>query len=39
MYMKSDRHQYSFSKDFSLNRQRNELYNVLQILNRLKTID
>jgi hypothetical protein len=36
MFVKLDRSQYSFSEDFSLNRQRNELYDVLRILNRLK---
>jgi hypothetical protein len=37
MFVKLDRSQYSFSSDFSLNRQRNELYDVLRILNRLKS--
>lgn len=36
MFVKLDKSQYSFSEDFSLNRQRNELYNVLRVLNRLK---
>lgn len=36
MFVKLDRSQYSFSQDFSLNRQQNELYDVLRILNRLK---
>lgn len=37
LYHRQYRHsQYSFSEDFSLNRQRNELYDVLRILNRLK---
>ncbi len=36
MFIKLDRSQYSFSQDFSLNRQQNELYDVLRILNRLK---
>jgi hypothetical protein len=36
MFLKLDRSQYSFSEDFSLNRQRNELYDILRILNRLK---
>jgi hypothetical protein len=36
IFVKLDRSQYSFSDDFSLNRQRNELYEVLRILNRLK---
>lgn len=36
MFVKLDKSQYSFSDDFSLNRQRNELYNVLRVLNRLK---
>lgn len=30
--------QYSFSDDFSINRQHNELYNVVRILNHLKTL-
>lgn len=38
MFMKLDRYQYGFSQDFSLNRQRNELYDVLRILNRLKNL-
>lgn len=36
MFVKLDKSQYSFSDDFSLNRQRNELYDVLRVLNRLK---
>lgn len=37
MFVKLDKSQYSFSQDFSLNRQQNEeLYDVLRILNRLK---
>lgn len=36
MFVKLDRSQYSFLQDFSLNRQQNELYDVLRILNRLK---
>jgi hypothetical protein len=39
MFVKLDRSQYSFSEDFSLNRQRNQLYDVLRILNRLKSSD
>ena len=39
MFVKLDQSQYGFSDDFSLNRQRNELYGVLQILNHLKTLD
>ena len=38
MFVKLDRHQYGFSQDFSLNRRRNELYDVLRILNRLKNL-
>jgi hypothetical protein len=38
MFVKLDQARYSFSDDFSLNRQRNELYGVLQILNHLKTL-
>ena len=38
MFVKCDRHTYAFSDDFSLNRRQNELYNVLQILNRLKVV-
>lgn len=38
MFLKLDRQQYGFSDDFSLNRQRNELYSILQILNYLKTL-
>jgi hypothetical protein len=37
MFVKLFQSQYSFSEDFSLNRQRNELYDVLRILNRLKS--
>jgi hypothetical protein len=36
MFIKLEQSQYSFSQDFSLNRQRNELYDVLRVLNRLK---
>lgn len=36
MFVKLDQSQYSFSQNFSLNRQQNELYDVLRILNRLK---
>ncbi len=36
MFIKLDRQRYGFSDDFSLNRQRNELCSVLQILNHLK---
>jgi hypothetical protein len=36
MFVKLFQSQYSFSEDFSLNRQRNELYDVLRILNKLK---
>lgn len=38
MFVKLDQAQYGFSNDFSLNRQQNELYDVLQILNHLKTL-
>ncbi|MEA5453067.1 type I restriction endonuclease subunit R [Leptolyngbya sp. CCNP1308] len=38
MFVKLDQAQYGFSDDFSLNRQRNELYGVLKILNYLKTL-
>jgi hypothetical protein len=37
IFIKLDRAQYSFSDEFSLNRRQNELYEVLRILNRLKT--
>ncbi len=36
MFVKLEDGQYAFSDDFSLNRRRNELWDVLQILNRLK---
>jgi hypothetical protein len=36
MFVKVHHAQYDFSEDFSLNRRRNELYTVLQVLNRLK---
>jgi predicted type IV restriction endonuclease len=36
MFVKLDRGEYAFSDDFSLNRRQNELYDVLQILDRLK---
>jgi hypothetical protein len=36
MFVKLDRSEYAFSDDFSLNRRQNELYDVLQILDRLK---
>jgi hypothetical protein len=40
MFVKLDHNQYSFSDDFSLNNRRNELYDVLRVLNQLKvTID
>jgi hypothetical protein len=38
MFVKLDRQKYGFSDDFSLNRQRNELHGVLQILNHLNTL-
>lgn len=38
MFVKLYQAQYKFSDDFSLNRQHNDLYDVLQILNRLKTL-
>lgn len=38
MFTKLAQGQYEFSDDFSLNRQRNELKEVLQILNRLKQL-
>ncbi len=37
MFMKLHHQQYGFSEDFSLNRRRNELHDILQILNRFKT--
>jgi hypothetical protein len=37
IFIKLHQSQYSFSEDFSLNRRHNELYNVLKVLNRLKT--
>jgi hypothetical protein len=37
IFVKLHQSQYSFSDDFSLNRRRNELYDVLKVLNRLKT--
>lgn len=36
MFVKVHHAQYDFSEDFSLNRRQNELYTVLQVLNRLK---
>jgi hypothetical protein len=36
MFVKLDGAQYGFSDDFSLNRRRNELWDVLRVLNRLK---
>jgi hypothetical protein len=38
MFVKLYQSQYSFSDDFSLNRHRNELYDVLKVLNQLKTL-
>ncbi len=38
MFVKMHQSHYSFSDDFSLNRQPNQLYDVLRILNRLKTL-
>jgi hypothetical protein len=38
MFVKLEQGQYSFSDDFSLNNQRNEMYTVLSILNRLKLL-
>jgi hypothetical protein len=38
MFVKLDRGQYAFSDDFSLNRRQNELYPVLQVLDRLKQV-
>ena len=37
IFVKLAQGQYAFSDDFSLNRKRNELWDVLRILNRLKT--
>lgn len=36
IFVKLQGNQYDFSDEFSINRRQNELYNVLQILNRLK---
>ena len=38
IFVKLHQSQYSFSDDFSLNRRRNELYDVLKVMNRLKTL-
>lgn len=38
MFIKLYQSQYQFSDDFSLNRQQNELYGVLRVLNRLKKL-
>jgi hypothetical protein len=38
IFVKLSQSQYAFSEDFSLNRRQNELYNVLRVLNRLKTL-
>jgi hypothetical protein len=38
IFVKLHQSQYSFSDDFSLNRHRNELHDVLKVLNRLKTL-
>jgi hypothetical protein len=38
MFVKLDQNQYAFSQDFSLNRRQNELYDILQILHRLKVL-
>jgi hypothetical protein len=38
MFVKVHHAQYDFSEDFSLNRRRNELYTVLQMLNQLKVL-
>jgi predicted type IV restriction endonuclease len=38
IFVKLHENQYDFSDEFSLNRRQNELYDVLQILNRLKEI-
>ena len=38
MFIKLADRKYAFSDDFSLNRQKNELWDVLQIINHLKTI-
>jgi type I site-specific restriction endonuclease len=37
IFVKLDRAQYGFLDEFSLNRRQNELYEVLKVLNRLKT--
>lgn len=38
MFIKLHRDQYGFSDEFSLNRRQNELYDVLKVLNQLKTV-
>lgn len=38
IFIKLDNQQYAFSDDFSLNRRQNQLWDVLQILNRLKAV-
>lgn len=38
IFIKLDDGRYAFSDDFSLNRRQNQLWDVLQILNRLKTL-
>jgi hypothetical protein len=38
IFVKLAHNQYSFSDDFSLNNRQNELYRVLQVLHRLKTL-
>lgn len=38
VFIKLEDKQYAFSDDFSLNRRSNQLYDVLQILNRLKSL-
>jgi hypothetical protein len=38
IFVKLHQSQYGFSQDFSLNRRQNELYDVLQVLNRLKAL-
>jgi hypothetical protein len=38
IFVKLHQSQYCFSQDFSLNRRQNELYDVLQVLNRLKAL-
>ncbi|WP_198806574.1 type I restriction endonuclease subunit R [Leptolyngbya sp. BL0902] len=38
MFVKLENHHYGLSDNFSLNRQNNELYRILQILNYLKTL-